>query len=267
MTDDRLNPAHDARPARIPGGASIIVCGQVRGVAAAGVPASPPCYQAVDPWGEPDAGLPWFRIGEAASAAPLPDTRHLAMAEILAGTRWLLLVVGPGHDSLTLALTLASWARARGLRITAIKAQAAATPSFLRRTLQQGVHYFCASPSGLDPLAAARGLVLGANSGVLLHGDRVTLKEAMHGNGHLLWQPAAADGDPLPALRTLPPQLVALPPARARTTLLVAAGPLAPAWLERARAQAALPCPGGLTTTVALPATPGLPAGCYVFSA
>lgn len=255
MTEERDRPAprdHHAGP-RLR--ATLIVCGQVPGLGATPPPHAPPCYQALDPWGRPDAGLPWFRVG-APPDVPSPLASGQPLAEILGGTQWLLLVVGPGHDSLALALALASWARARGLRIAAFKTRAVATPSFLRRALQEGVHYFCACPPGVDALAAARALVMACEAARRSGDGGARPEEQLLGNGHLAWLPARAK----PTHATdCPGQAEAAP---RHPLFAVQVGD------DGAGSGAAMPVPGNGTPLLQrLPVTAGLSAGTYLFLA
>lgn len=202
--------------------AAIIACGHVLGGRA--TPCFPaadlPCYQALGPWGEPDAGLPWFRIGQDESACAfgertlLPPARAAPLASILHRTDWLLLAVGSDHDSLSLALAIATYARGRGIHVVALLAGGAAHPFFQRDMLLRCVEYASECPAGLDPLLAAQALwsSVGCRGG----GD-VTfadLSSRLAGAGSMAWSPLPGQGD-----HRLEAMLMALRPLRARRCL------------------------------------------------
>lgn len=234
MTDDHRRPAGAVHAERV----TVIACGQVAALGAAVATPPPACYQALDAWGQPDAGMSWFSIGGAPDAEA-PPVSGPTLAEILGGTQWLLLVVGPGHDSLALALALASWARARGIRSAALRSRFTGAPALESRALEERVQYACACPPGLDALAAARVLALGvaALGGA---GDGSPL-DRLVGGGRLHWIGHDAGAD-------------ATPPVDAVLAVHV---PL-PAGAEPTRVH-------GDTRLLLLPTPPGLTPGTYLF--
>ena len=164
MPDDLVrNPDMDIPDAPL---ATVIACGHVLRDSGSSGPASVhlPCFQALGPWGAPDAGLPWFRIGQPGSERGSGDRLHWPaaapepLADILRHTRWLHLVVGSDHDSLSLALALATYARSRGIRVTALLAGQTGQPFFQRAALEHRTDHVHDCPAGLDPLLALQAL-------------------------------------------------------------------------------------------------------------
>lgn len=162
---DFVNAPH-ARPT------IVIACGHLLGdrSAAAAPVLSLPCYQALGPWSEPDAGLPWFRIGQSPAAVvttgPSPGPPATSLADLLPRNGWLLLLVGGDHDSLALALAIATFTRSRGVRVTALLAGRPGQPFFQRAALRHCCDHLHDCPPGMDPLRAAQALW----SGVVFRG-------------------------------------------------------------------------------------------------
>lgn len=168
----------DTVPLRRPAPAALIACGSLSGRTPGTPPAAPglPCFQALGPWGEPDACLPWFRIGatdDLSSSATL--------AELLHRTAWLLLVIGNDHDALASALAIATIARGRGIHVIALLPGEGALADFQRRAVAQRVDYACECPPGADRLLAARALWSGIRPLADAGADTAALKAALAG--------------------------------------------------------------------------------------
>lgn len=145
--------------------ATVIACGHVLGDGSPPGAPSLPCYQALGPWGEPDAGLPWFRIGQAegTGAAGGRSGAPGALADILRRNGPLVLIVGRDHDSLALALAIGTYARSRGIRVTALLAGRASRSRRPGTALLGCADHVCDCPAGLDPLQAAQALAAGVD--------------------------------------------------------------------------------------------------------
>lgn len=256
---------------RTPPFAAVVACGHVlRGPADLRLAAGMPCHQALGPWGLPDAGLPWLRIGDADIARgeqehTLAGTSANSLADVLRHRQWLILLVGGDHDSLALALAIAAYARGRHLVVTAIVAHGPPLPDFLRRSLLRRVDYACECPPGVDPLLAAQALWSS-----VAHGDGRPgaglhdLVERLRGRGHLAWSPLPSTGAGRIAamLATLPH----LPARRGLWAVLLHPLPLARDELRLAgeTLQSRSPQPASL---IPVATQPPLPQGVFVFTA
>lgn len=251
--------------------AAVVACGHVlRSPAERHLAAGVPCHQALGPWGQPDAGLPWLRIGDADGAREEPQHALAgggtqSLADVLRHREWLILLVGGDHDSLALALAIAAYARGRHLVVTAIVAHGPPLPDFLRRSLLRRVHYACECPPGVDPLLAAQALWSS-----VAHGDGRPgtgfhdLVERLRGRGHLAWRPLPPAGEG--RLATQLAALPQLPAGRCLWAVLLHPLPLDRDELRLAgdMLQARCPQPASLIQ-VATP--PPVPQGVFVFTA
>lgn len=245
--------------------AAIIACGRLPGGIASrpAAASSLPCYQALGPWGVPDAGLPWFRIGQAEGdhAGATASAAHLA--GLLRRTEWLLLVIGSDHDALALALAIATYARGRGIPVLALLPARPALPDFQRDALARRVHYACDCPAGVDALLAAQ--ALWRSIGYRRAGTEVAFTAgALAGTGRVSWHPLRDGPDSLGAtLRALP----ALAARRCLWAVLLRRGGASLADCALAHDLLRAHCAEDATLVTAIPDAGHLPDGLFVFTA
>lgn len=249
--------------------AALIACGKVVGGRAdLRIPTTDlPCYQVLGPWGEPDAGLPWLRIGDAERASsgrgvgPAPGALH----GLLLRTDWLLLVVGRDHDALALALALASYASGRGIAVMALLPAKPALPALQRNALANRVDYACEYPAGVDPLLAAQALWSSVSCRGQVGVDFGDMARTLAGQGRMIWSPLRE-----PGAGHLASTLSALPALQARRGLwavLLMHGGVSMADYRLAGQLLRPHCHEDATCIATVPEARSLPAGVFVFTA
>lgn len=255
-----------------PAPAALIACGHLPGAAAGLRPDAGdlPCFQALGPWGEPDAGLPWFRIGAGDDAAPAPGsvpaaTSAAAFAGLLHHARCLLLVIGSDHDAIASALAIATLARGRGIHVMALLPGAFALPDFQRRNLARQMDYVCECPPGADLLVAAQVLWSSMTSLAQAGDDLAAMTAALAGTGYMTWRPldASGAGSLQVALQDLPP----LRAGRCLWAVVLQRDGLTLADWALARRQLRRHCRDDAALVATSPRAGHLPDGLFVFTA
>lgn len=269
MPDLAVRPEMEFITTRRPPSAALIACGKVAGGRAdLRFPATDlPCYQALGPWGEPDAGLPWFRIGDAERATSGPGTGPDAGAlpGLLLRTDWLLLVVGRDHDALALALAIATYARGRGISIMALLPARPALRALQRDALAHRVDYACEYPAGVDPLLAAQALWSSVGCRGQVGVDFSDMAGTLAGQGRMIWSPLRE-----PGADRLASTLAMLPALQARRGLwavLLLQDGVSMADYRLADQLLRPHCHGDATLIATVPEARSLPDGLFVFTA